>query len=148
MFIDVSETPHKALINRVRQLLRQLFASESILQLVSASAVAPLERYSEGHLDPKLAPNIPAFGMIIQNLTDDEPQLIEIVEARLMALALQLAARSKAVASNLISQRTVVLEANPALDWDSREWELTGCFYGRGLQRVRPFYEGLDSTEG
>jgi Kyakuja-Dileera-Zisupton transposase len=148
MFIEVCECDHSGIINRIRQLLRQLFASESILQLVSASAVAPLERYSEGYLDPTLAPNIPAFGMIIQNFKEVNANVKETVETRLKPLALQLAARSKEVAGNLISHRTVVLEANAPQIWDPHEWELTGCFYGRGLRRVRPFYEGLDSPEG
>jgi len=68
MYIDIVDTGHKPLINRIRQLLRQIFASESILQLVSLDAIALLESYAEGHVDIKLAPNIPAFGMILQNL--------------------------------------------------------------------------------
>lgn len=149
MYLEVVETHHKPLINRVRQLLRQLFASESILQLVSPSSVAPLEMYSEGHVDVKLAPSIPAFGMIIQNLTLDEPRLSTIVTPPLKALALQLALQSRRVYTTLTLRRTVLREANSmdAYRGGERDWEVTGCFYARDLKRVRPFYEGRD-TEG
>jgi hypothetical protein len=80
MYLDVVRTGHQQLINRVRQLLRQLYASESILQLVSPCAIGPLEVYAEGHVEVKLAPNIPAFGMIIQNLTTDNHRLSVMVE--------------------------------------------------------------------
>jgi hypothetical protein len=146
MYFEVVETEHKRLINRVRQLLRQLFASESILQLVSPQAIAPLEIYSEGHVDAKLAPNIPAFGMIIQNLTANEPQLSTIVEPRLKALALQLALQSKRVFTNLTLRCRVIKEANVNEHRGGQHrWEVTSCFYDRELERVRPLYEGRDN---
>jgi len=146
MYIEVAATDHKKLINRIRQLLRQLFASESILQLVSCNTIAPLEMYSEGRVDRKLAPNLPAFGMILQNLRNNiSPELIELIETQLKPLALQLALESRRVFEQLKLNRTVVIQADVnQYRRGPREWELTGCFYGRELQRLRPFYEGRD----
>ena len=149
MYFEVVETGHKTLILRVSQLLRQLFASESILQLVSVDAILPLERYSAGFIDSKLAPNIPAFGMILQNLTHDEPRLSEIVSSRLQALALQLALQAQRILTDLVLHRNITREVNAErFQGARREWELTGSYYGRGLKRVRPFYEGRDSNNG
>lgn len=148
MYVEVVDIGHKQLINRVRQLLRQLFASESVLQLVSPSAIAPLESYAEGHIDNKLAPNVPAFGMIIQNLTADEPRLGAVVEPRLKALALQLALHSRRIFQDLTLYRTVITPRNTlAHRGNERKWEITGCFYGKDLERVRPYYEGRDNDK-
>jgi Kyakuja-Dileera-Zisupton transposase len=150
MYIEVVDTGYKRLINRIRQLLRQIFASESILQLVPFGATGLLEFYAKDHLNSKLAPNIPAFGMIIQNLrAAHEPRVAAMLEPRLKVLAHQLALQSQSVFRDLILQRTVIIQGNPNAHGDhhQREWEITGCFYGRELQRVRPFYEGRDNDK-
>src|SRR5438876_923840 len=113
MYIEVVDTGYKRLINRVRQLLRQIFASESILQLIPFGAIGPLEFYAKGRLDNKLAPNIPAFGMIIQNLMADQPWLTAIVEPCLKVLAHQLALQSRSVFQHLTLQRTIIIQGSP-----------------------------------
>ena len=69
------------------------------------SLIPPLEMYSKGRIDVKLASNIPAFSMIIQNLTTDEPHLSAMIAPPLKALALQLALQSKRVLTTLTLRR-------------------------------------------
>ena len=148
MYVEVVDTRHKRLINRVRQLLRQLFASESVLQLVSSSAIAPIESYTEGRIDNKLAPNVPVFGMIIQNLTTNEPRLGAVIVPRLKALALQVAFHSRRISQDLTLHHTVITQRNAGVHrGDEREWEITGCFYDKDLERARPYYEGRDNDK-
>jgi hypothetical protein len=148
MYLELVKTHHTRLINRVRQLLRQLFASESILQLVSSSSIAPLEMYFEDRIDVKLTSNIPAFGMIIQNLTADEPHLSAMIAPPLKTLTLQLALQSKRILTALTLHHGTLQEVNTdAYQIGGRDWEVTGCFYGGDMKRVRPFYEGRDAEE-
>jgi hypothetical protein len=87
--------------------------------------------------------------MILQNLTDNEHHLSEIVSPRLQALALQLALQARRIFSDVVLHRRVVKEASvERFRGVQREWEVTGCFYGRDLERVRPYYEGRDSSDG
>lgn len=133
---------------RFRQLLREIFSNDSILQLVQPRAIPALRRYSLGDPSHNVAPVIPAFGMIIQNLTTET--LMQLVEPCLRQLAKALADRAELVLNNLISERTV---PNPGHDIDDEtdlldKWETTGAYYGRSRQRLRPFYKGRDKDSG
>ena len=144
IFIETNQY-HKKYALRFRQLLRQIFSNDSILQIAQPVAIDNLRRYSVGDPDHNLAPVVPAFGMILQNLTKNQ-QLKDHVEPCLRNLAKALADRSELTFNNLISQRQVV-RSTPVENETVhvRQWETTGACYSTPRQRLRPFYEGRDS---
>ena len=143
VFIEIHAL-HRKLTARFRQLLRQIFSNDSVLQIVQPHAVVHLRRYSTGDLDHNIAPAIPAFGMILQNLTNSE-ELRDRVQPCLQKLAKALADRSEFVFNNLISQRHVV-KSTPIIEDEGQlcEWQRTGAWYGMLKRRSRPYYEGRD----
>jgi Kyakuja-Dileera-Zisupton transposase len=143
LYLELPRERHPKLSNRIRQLLRQLFANDSILQLVSPNAIRPLKKYSVGEIDDKLAPNIPAFGMILQNLSDQGIALR--VHLALRSLGLALAVQAELVLKDLILRRKIIIDEREDLV-NEQNWEVTGSCYGRSMKRIRPFYEGRDGS--
>jgi hypothetical protein len=144
-FIEMHDQ-HRKLAVRFRLLLRPIFSNDSILQIVQPCAIENLRRYSVGDRDHNIAPVVPAFGTILQNLTDEE--LRGRIQPCLQKLAKALADRSELVFNRLISQRRVV--ASTPLeneDVQLREWETTGVCYGTSKQRPQPYYEGRDGSQ-
>lgn len=134
------------LSRRFHQLLRQIFSSDSILQLVCTKAIEPLTHYGQGlPLDDTLGALIPAFGMIFRNLDQGLPVTMA-VEGRMRKLASLLARRARTVFDSLVRTREVVHQvALPqSMEEEARNWQTMGSYYGRDPRRVRPFYEGRD----
>jgi Kyakuja-Dileera-Zisupton transposase len=135
-------------------LLRQIFSSDSILQIVQPRAVLPLQRYAnqEPNSNRDVAVRIPAIGMVIRNINvSTNEELKRIVDEPLRRLAGALALRSQQAFEEMKKQREVSIAKD--LDHDSddspawREWETTGSYYGRPPIRRRPFYEGRDGEQ-
>lgn len=145
LYTDLSHEMHRKLFNRFRQLMRQLFANESILQLVAPAAIEPLKLYAAGQIDDKLAPNIPAFGMILQNLKD-QVELAPRVHLCLQKLAQALTIHAEFVYNDLNRRRQIIREGR-AETVVEENWEITGSCYGRSMKRLRPFYQGRDGTK-
>lgn len=139
-------------LRRFQQLLQQIFSSDSILQLVTPAAIPLLLAYSKGQgIDPKLGPLVPGLGMLFRNLyVDTEDRQTEsshsALKSQLKSLCGVLAERAQNIYEDLVLHReTLVEEPNiQAEEPQNREWELTGCYYGRSACRLRPFYEGKD----
>ncbi len=143
LYLELPWNRYLKLSNRIRQLLRQLFANESILQLVSPDAIQPLQKYSIGDINDKLAPNIPAFGMILQNLNDQE--VAPRVHLALQNLAHALAVQSEFALKDLLLRRKVITDNRETIV-DEQNWKMTGSCYGRSMRQMRPFYEGRDGS--
>ena len=144
LYLELPRDRHR-LFNRFRQLLRQLFANDSILQLVASGAIEPLRKYAVGEIDDKLAPNIPAFGMILQNLTD-QVELAPRIHLCLQKLAHALTLQAEIVLKDLILRRKILKEGRVEDLFEEQNWEITGSCYGRSMKRMRPFYEGRDGS--
>ena len=107
--------------------------------LVTSSALLPLQllSYAVCHL-----------GRHTTAPLTDLLHLITMVEPRLKVLALQLASQSTRIYQDLVLYRTVISQGHIRVHrCGKREWEITGCFYGRDLKRIRPYYEGLDDDK-
>ena len=83
--------------------------------------------------------------MIIQNLPNES--MAATVEACLKELAGCLALQSERIFNDLVLRRQVLKEFTPRGGETNCEWESTGCFYGRPIQRMRPFYTGRDNEK-
>ena len=144
MYLEVVSIGHQQLINRVRQLLRQLFASKSILQLVSSCAIDSLEIYIESHVNIKLTFNISAFDMIIQNLTMNNHQFNVMIESSLKRLTHQLTSHFKNILQNLILNHTIVIQCAGVHLLDSRTWEIIDYVYDKDSLQMRSYYDDRD----
>jgi hypothetical protein len=142
---------------RFHQLLRQIFSSDSVLQLVSVKAIGPLSSYAEGgEADPRLGALVPALGMIFKNINgsaglNDGAELNDgagstAIESQLRVLCWLMADRAKTVYETIVNQRKTQIvsdsDSPPEDGHTLREWERTGCYYGQTPRRFRPFYEG------
>ena len=142
-----STSGQSKLLHRYRQLLRQIFSSDSILQLITLRAIPLLRNYAGGQLpDPSLSAFVPALGMLFTNLytNSQKPEFLRAVERILMPLCNVLAVRAIRIYEDLLHRRQVVRSDPISAEHSEHEWETTGCFYGRSPCRVRPFYEGRD----
>jgi hypothetical protein len=145
--LEVTEAPAEVRL-RLHQLLRQIFSSDSVLQLITPDAIPYLTSYSDGNEpDPRLSALVPAFGMLHMNL-DGTPASAS-VEVLLRPLCGVLAGRAQVVYDDLIRSREVVVQ--PSTDWHAGasdlDWRWTGSYYGKPPCRPRPFYEGKDVAE-
>lgn len=133
--------------SRFHQLLRQIFSSDSVLQLVSVKAIGPLSSYADGgNANPRLGALVPALGMIFKNLHG--APVLSAIETQLRVLCRLMANRAKIVYETIVNQRkaeVIVGDGGPPEDGHTlQEWERTGCYYGQSPSRLRPFYEGRD----
>lgn len=143
MYLSLENTKNSQLTRRFRQLLRQIFSSDSILQLICPKAIEPLMQYGDGNgKDVTLGALVPALEFIFRNM-DSTPPVPEDFETKLRELSALLARRAKNVFEDLVISREVRKETtlSPSADED---WRKTGCYYGRPPIRHRPFYEGRD----
>lgn len=89
---------------RFHQLLRQIFSSDSVLQLISVKAIGPLSSYAEGgEADPRLGALVPALGMIFKNLHG--APVSTAIKIQLRVLCRLMADRAKAVYETIVNQR-------------------------------------------
>ena len=150
-FYCQNETPKEMAMKRFRQLLQQIFSSDSVLQLVPLAAVRHLKLYSEsGETSNALIALIPAFGMIYCNLPSlTEKGLHDLradIDLHLRAVSEVLRARANDVYEDLCQSRNITRQDGIAATYHGDDWRSSGCYYGKQPCRPRPFYEGRDST--
>jgi hypothetical protein len=140
--LDLSQN----LFDRFQQLLREIFSSDSILQLVTHEAIPLLLQYSKGGaFNPRLEALVPALGMLIRNLRTQEASIASVLVAILRPLCGVLGSRAQNVYSSLVKSRREFVKPAKHEDeeWKS-SWQSDGCYYGRPSSRCRPFYDGKD----
>lgn len=147
VYLDLESEVIKSpdLHGRFRQLLQQIFSSDSILQLITPAAIPLLIEYANGdHPNIRLNAFIPALGMIFTNMQAETGEVIRILHDTLRPLSKVLATRARNVFEDLILRREVIFSKtfNPPSGHD--DFEKTGCYYGKIPYRARPFYEGRD----
>jgi hypothetical protein len=109
-FYWLNEIPKEKSMKRFRQLLEQIFSSDSVLQLVPSAAISHLRSYSnEGTASKSLLALVPAFGMIYCNLSHLSDRglqdLREDIEAHLKAMCGVLADRANDVFNDLCQSK-------------------------------------------
>ena len=147
MFCDLPVPSKSTLSRRYQQFLRQIFSSDSVLQLITPRAIPLLLRYSNGEQpDPALSALVPALGMLFINLYSESqgPQFEPSMATILRPLCRVLAERAKMIYEDLIAKRDVIVSDDGHEEIHTRSWEQTGCYYGKAICRLRPFYEGKD----
>ena len=149
VYYETRNTASPDLHNRYRQLLQQMFSSDSILQLITWAAIPLMLDYAEGQApDDRLTPFVPALGMVFRNLqSPQEPQeVVDIVHKSLRSLCAILAMRARNIFDDVVLRREV-LHTTTLNSLGDDDFEETGCHYGKPPCRVRPFYEGKDASD-
>ena len=115
------ETETKAALQnytrRYRQLLMQIFSSDSVLQLVSNAAISLLFHYSTDEvIDERLSSLIPALSMIFINTLTDCTDSLD-----LRKLSGALAQRAKLTFNDLVNNRDVIRSSHDSSSYSPRE---------------------------